>query len=161
MITLCFLSHLFISNLLNHSNTTSSIIMKLNTFPQLPDGTRAIASDDGCHLVHNLRLGMRIVVRFYESDKHNQFPRWAYIKRVHIKHRTVARLSLRLDVVCEQIDDNGDSYYVHDIDDFHICNKEHATHWCVYHYAGEDMAVNESAMHADLNRELELVAVFD
>ena len=133
--------------------------MKLSEFTQLPDGTRAIASNDGLHLVRNLRPGMRIVVRFYESDKHNQYPRWAYIKRVHIKHRTIAKLSLRLDVNCEQIDVDGDSYYVHDIGDFHICNKEYATHWCVYHYAGEDMEVNESAMNADVNEELELLAM--
>ena len=133
--------------------------MKLSKFTQLPDGTRAIASDDGLHLVRNLRPGMRIVVKFYESDIHNQYPRWAYIKSVHIKRRTIARLSLRLDVECEQTDDDGDSYYVNDIDDFHICNKEHATHWCVYHYADEDMKVNESAMISDVNEELELAAM--
>ena len=133
--------------------------MKLNTFTQLPNGNRSIVSDDGCHLVRNLRPGMRIVIKFYESDKHNQYPRWAYIKRVHTNSRTIAKLSLRLDVECEQTDDNGDSYYVHDIDDFYIRNKQHATHWCVYHYVGENMRVNESAMNADVDVELELAAM--
>jgi len=133
--------------------------MKLSEFTHLPDGTRAIASDDGLHLVRNLRPGMRIVVKFYKSDKHNQHPRWAYIKRVHMTHRTIERLPLRLDDVCKHIDVDGSSYDVHDIDDFHICNKQHATHWCVYHYVGENMEVNETAMNADVNEELELVAM--
>jgi hypothetical protein len=134
--------------------------MRLTEFLTLPDGTRAIVADDDEHLVKNLRPGMRIVVKFYEIDTDNEYPRWAVIKRIalHSRSRSIAVLSLRLDEPCVYSCEDGSQFDTVDIDNFNIEDREHGTHWCVYLYRGEDES--GSVMNAIAREEDELLEIF-
>ena len=133
-------------------------LMKLTNLTYSPLFSRAVAitPGDGLNHVSKLRAGMRIVLKFYSDDKHNDEPRWALIKRIELTHATIAKLSLQLNTACEQPDGDG-IFMTRDIDNFYICNRQHGTHWCVYTAVGEDANANEAAMNREVEEETFLV----
>jgi Na+-translocating ferredoxin:NAD+ oxidoreductase RNF subunit RnfB len=127
----------------------ADVATKLTSFTELPNGTPAIVLE--FQNILNLRPGMRIVLKF-SDDKHNEEPRWAWIKRIKLPNRTrcsVAKLSLLLDVQCEQPATGGGLFMTSDLDNFYICNQEHGTQWCVYAGAENDAGDDE---HKPLDR---------
>ena len=114
----------------------------LSTFNTQPDGKKAVPS--ACTRIADLRLGMRMVVRWDAKDVKNEDPEWGRVYAIYLERPGVAKLIFLMDSYVDI--DGPDGVLSTDKVEYWVKDNQNGRYWCVYDIEGEDIDDEEYNM---------------